>query len=176
MYNYQQSRELRTAHWTQFKSVFPINLIFKVIVVNVLVVMITWKAVVGCLLVSCLWGCTNPFIKHAQQASATSYNAESVQGTKENVKNTLWETLSSLKRSMMNIKVMAPFVLNQMGSAVFFLLLSTEPVSIVSPVCNSLTFLFTAITSYAVFKEHVKYPWMLVVGIFFILCGTALCI
>jgi multidrug transporter EmrE-like cation transporter len=137
--------------------------------------MISGKAIIGCLLVSCLWGCTNPFIKHAQQASATTYNEEDIQSNKENVKNSLWDTLMGLKRSIMNVKVMAPFVLNQLGSAVFFLLLSTEPVSIVSPVCNSMTFLFTAITSYAVFKESVKYPWMLVVGIFFILCGTALC-
>lgn len=127
------------------------------------------------MLVSILWGCTNPYIKYAQQASATAYNQESIQSNKENVKNSLWDTLTNLKRSMMNIKVMAPFALNQLGSAVFFLLLSTEPVSVVSPVCNSLTFLFTAITSYTVFKESVKYPWMLVVGIFFILCGTALC-
>lgn len=138
--------------------------------------MISVKAIIGCLLVSGLWGCTNPFIKHAQQASAASYNQEDIKSSKENVKNSIWETLLSLKRSIMNIKVMAPFLLNQMGSAVFFLLLSTEPVSIVSPVCNSMTFLFTAITSYVVFKESVKYPWMLVVGIFFILCGTALCI
>jgi multidrug transporter EmrE-like cation transporter len=137
--------------------------------------MITWKAIGGCVLVSILWGCTNPYIKYAQQASATAYNQESIQSNKENVKNSLWDTLTNLKRSMMNIKVMAPFALNQLGSAVFFLLLSTEPVSVVSPVCNSLTFLFTAITSYTVFKESVKYPWMLVVGIFFILCGTALC-
>lgn len=137
--------------------------------------MIGWKASIGCLLVSCLWGCTNPFIKHAQQASANAYSEEDIKSSKENVKNSLWDTLMSLKRSMMNIRVMAPFLLNQMGSAVFFLLLSTEPVSIVSPVCNSLTFLFTAITSYTVFKESVRYPWLLFVGIFFILCGTALC-
>lgn len=139
--------------------------------------MVSAWSVCGYLLVATLWGCTNPFIKHAQQETAAATNKEILTETKkESLKDSLWKTLLRLKKSAQNIRVVLPFALNQMGSAVFYLLLSSEPVSIVSPVCNSLTFLFTAITSYVVFKENVKYPWMLVVGIVFILCGTVLCL
>lgn len=137
--------------------------------------MLTLRAACGYLLVACLWGCTNPFIKHAQQSTATKESKDDAISKierKESFKEMLW----NLKTSFSNMRVMIPFVLNQMGSAVFYLMLSTEPVSIVSPVCNSLTFLFTAMTSYIVFKESVRYPWFLVVGIIFILCGTVLCL
>ncbi len=72
--------------------------------------------------------------------------------------------------------MMIPFVGNQLGSIVFYFLLSTEPISIASPVCNSLSFLFTAITSYFVFHEIVKYPFLLLAGTVVIVAGTAVCL
>jgi drug/metabolite transporter (DMT)-like permease len=135
--------------------------------------MIQLKTLVGYLAVSILWGCTNPFIKHAQKVSSP---AAPVFANKENKKFSIWETILNLRRSFSNFKIFMPFILNQSGSALFYCLLSTEPVSVASPVCNSLTFIFTALTSHFIFKENVKYPWMLAVGIVFILCGTVLCL
>jgi len=122
------------------------------------------KTLLGYLLVSVLWGCTNPFIKHAQSNSS-----------KEN-KEASKSTLAVMKRFAKDYKMIIPFCINQCGSFMFYFLLSTEPVSIASPVCNSLTFLFTAITSYFVFNETVQHPLLLIGGTVFIITGTALCL
>lgn len=179
--------------------------------------MIPLKTLGGYLLVSILWGCTNPFIKHAQMNAkdATSQQQSTTQlGTQQTSSSTspipsapssnkLSHTLTSnskqlhvnsttvvngqtksasgesifltLKRFVQDLNVLIPWVLNQMGSVVFFALLSTEPISIASPVANSMTFLFTAVTSYTVFNERVRYPWLLILGTAFIIAGTALC-
>ena len=81
----------------------------------------------------------------------------------------------TLKRFVQDLNIVIPWMLNQLGSVVFFILLSTEPISIASPVANALTFLFTAITSYTVFNERVRYPWLLILGTILIIGGTALC-
>jgi drug/metabolite transporter (DMT)-like permease len=126
--------------------------------------MFNLRTLLGYLFVSVLWGCTNPFIKHAQSAS----NKDSKEGTKS--------TIAMLKKFSRDYKMLVPFFINQCGSLMFYFLLSTEPVSVASPVCNSLTFLFTAITSYFVFNETVQYPMLLIGGTFFIIAGTALCL
>lgn len=127
--------------------------------------MITFQSAIGYLVVSVLWGCTNPFIKHAQ-----SNNKKEDEETQES-KSLMYQ----FKRAVKEPRILIPFGFNQIGSLAFYALLSTEPVSIASPVCNSLTFLFTALTSYFVFNETVKYPFYLFIGSCFILYGTYLC-
>ena len=122
------------------------------------------RTLLGYLFVSVLWGCTNPFIKHAQTAS----NKDS--------KDSNRSTFAAMKKFAKDYKMVVPFIINQCGSLMFYFLLSTEPVSVASPVCNSLTFLFTAITSYFVFNETVQYPLLLIGGTIFIIAGTALCL
>lgn len=130
--------------------------------------MISIQTFLSYLIVSILWGCTNPFIKHAQ--TTNSQNT----GTKDHRES---KTISgNITRLIRDYKMMIPFVGNQLGSIVFYFLLSTEPISIASPVCNSLSFLFTAITSYFVFHEIVKYPFLLLAGTVVIVAGTAVCL
>jgi drug/metabolite transporter (DMT)-like permease len=73
-------------------------------------------------------------------------------------------------------KLLLPFLVNQSGSVVYYYLLSSEPVSRASPICNSLTFLFTAATGYVCFGEEVRHPYLLLIGIFFILVGVCVCV
>jgi drug/metabolite transporter (DMT)-like permease len=168
--------------------------------------MIPLKTLAGYLLVSVLWGCTNPFIKHAQMNTKTESSSTNSTGTSipsVASSNKLSHTLTSnakqapttntqtpqsgtpkpppesifqtLKRFVQDLNVLIPWMFNQLGSVVFFMLLSTEPISIASPVANSMTFLFTAVTSYTVFNERVRYPWLLICGTAFIIGGTVLC-
>eukprot|EP01039_Chlorochromonas_danica_P002902 gene2902-3168_t len=141
--------------------------------------MISFPVLLGYLLVSLLWGCSNPFIKHAQvitsQRQAAAHKGGEDEADKGHTRN-FFQTLLSGLRTFQDLRVLIPFLVNQTGSLVFFFLLSSEPVSIASPVCNSLTFVVTAVTSYAVFNEVVRYPVLLIVGTMLIVCGTYFCL
>lgn len=219
--------------------------------------MLETKAIAGYLLVGILWGCTNPFIKHAQDkanaalkdkenslnvalsgtnAAVSSLNSSNnvvinhtnningpsggnTSGNVANItteatvvtsstlvtKNTHIRTTNNkesllplhrvdpnssnkshtgffrdlfqrIKRLIRNLNLFVPFLFNQTGSIVFYMLLATQPVSVAAPVCNSLTFLFTALTSLVVFKEYVRHPIMLLIGTVFIIAGTVMCL
>ena len=122
------------------------------------------SAVIGYAVVGALWGCTNPFLKNAQGNT----QAGPKQDTKES------PILGPLWRLITNPRMLVPYVANQSGSLVYYYLLSNEPVSRASPICNALTFLFTAVTGYAFFGEEVRNPVMLCVGIAFVLVGVVI--
>ena len=122
--------------------------------------------VIGYLVVGILWGCSNPFIKHAQADGIES------ERTREPGRSNMFY---GLYRMITQPRVLIPFVVNQSGSFVYYYMLSSEPVSRASPICNSLTFLFTAATGYLCFGEEVRYPSLLCLGIIFVLCGVYIC-
>ena len=66
------------------------------------------------------------------------------------------------------------FGLNQLGSALYAYLLGSLELSLAVPLCNSLTFVVTAVAGYAL-GEHVQHPRMLVAGARFVVFGTAIC-
>ena len=102
------------------------------------------------LLVGALWGCTNPFIKFAQMKSNTKSSSSTV--------------FATLKKFFTDPFMFLPFLLNQSGSFFFYYILSSQPISIASPVCNSLSFMFTAITGLCYFKEEYQSLSMLISG------------
>jgi multidrug transporter EmrE-like cation transporter len=117
------------------------------------------------ILVGILWGCTNPFIKNAQ------------------LKNTGLPVSTEQKSAFYNLKkfvtdplIFLPFIFNQSGSFFYYIIISSQPISIASPICNSLSFIFTAITGYWYFREELHSLSMLVIGILFILTGSYVCI
>eukprot|EP01031_Cornospumella_fuschlensis_P024856 gene24856-30033_t len=132
--------------------------------------MISLKSLFGYILVSVLWGCSNPFIKHGQVLQNRSILLD-----EDPQKKTNKGLFSSIKNMIQNKTILIPFIVNQSGSLVFYMLLSSEPVSVASPVVNSLTFVVTAVTSYVLFNEVVRYPSMLIIGSVLILVGTSLC-
>ncbi|XP_031347644.1 transmembrane protein 234 homolog isoform X2 [Photinus pyralis] len=87
------------------------------------------------LTVAALWGCTNPLIKR---------------GSKDIVKvkadNCIAQFFLELKYLFTNYKYLLPMGLNQLGSVLYFVLLQSLDLSLMVPVANSLTFVFTAIT------------------------------
>jgi multidrug transporter EmrE-like cation transporter len=116
----------------------------------------------GYLVVGLLWGCTNPFIKHGQSTVVKTKDAST-------------SSMGNLLQMMAEPKVLVPFLVNQLGSIAFFSLLLYQPISIASPVCNSLTFIITAITGYFVFGEEIQSPLLLLGGISLVLAGIYVC-
>ncbi|CAI5737741.1 unnamed protein product [Peronospora destructor] len=87
--------------------------------------------------VGALWGCTNPLIKLGSN--------DDVMYTRKD--NSIWEYVNQLVGLVKNWKFVLPFMMNQSGSVAYVYLLSSTDVSNAVPICNSLTFVFTAITS-----------------------------
>ena len=82
--------------------------------------------------------------------------------------------VQELIKTFTNIKFIIPFALNQSGSMVYYYLLGTADISLASPICNSLTFTFTAITSWLI-GEKIDSPFYTIIGIIFVLFGVTLC-
>jgi glucose uptake protein GlcU len=144
--------------------------------------------VCGYVLVGILWGCSNPFLKHGQQkaqaATAASVNAQnktSAQKSSNNGTNLAQDEsqtsfIYSLKQLFTSPRLFLPFAINQSGSIVYYYMLSSEPVSRASPICNALTFAFTAATAYTVFGEEIRYPFFLWIGVIFVILGISACL
>ena len=125
------------------------------------------KSILGYCLVGLLWGCSNPFVKYAQRS------AEDVNSSRKSHSSSMY---TSLIRLVSNSSLFLPFMVNQSGSLVFYYLLSSEPVSRASPICNALTFVITALTGHFAFGEKVHRPWLMSLGVALILIGIALCV
>lgn len=97
--------------------------------------MVTVVELLSLLLVSVLWGCTNPFLKRGTEGI-------------ENVTKTskVAQLLAELRFLFLNVKYLVPFLLNQSGSVVYYYTLSTTELSFAVPVANSLTLLCTLLT------------------------------
>ncbi|GAB9464915.1 hypothetical protein Gpo141_00002337 [Globisporangium polare] len=116
------------------------------------------------LVVGALWGCTNPLIKRGSAADVT-YTRKS---------NSLAEFLQQLLHWAKNWRFIVPFALNQSGSVAYVYLLGSTEISNAVPICNSLTFVFTAITS-RLLGEKPKRPAWTYAGMVLILLGVLIC-
>lgn len=119
--------------------------------------------ILSMLVVGALWGCTNPLLRKG------SVEVESSSSSKK--KNVL---ASSLK-FFLNIKVWLPYVLNQSGSVVFYVLLANSDISMAVPICNATALLFSFVTS-SLLGEPIQKPFRTAAGGFLILVGVAICV
>uniref|UniRef100_A0A3B5LEJ4 Uncharacterized protein n=1 Tax=Xiphophorus couchianus TaxID=32473 RepID=A0A3B5LEJ4_9TELE len=119
--------------------------------------------VLSLVLVSLLWGCTNPFLKKGSEG------IEKVTET-----NRVFQLLAEIKFLLLNIKYLVPFLINQSGSLVYFYTLSTTDLSLAVPVANSLTFLCTLLTGKLLGEEFGGKR--AVVGMFLTMTGVTLCV
>ncbi|MED6255475.1 hypothetical protein ILYODFUR_019075 [Ilyodon furcidens] len=125
--------------------------------------MVTVVEVLSLVLVSLLWGCTNPFLKKG---------SEGIENVTES--NRVSQLLAEIKFLLLNMKYLVPFLLNQSGSLVYFYTLSTTDLSLAVPVANSLTFLCTLLTG-KLLGEEVGGK-RAVVGMFLTMAGITLCV
>ncbi|CAM9255463.1 unnamed protein product [Ascophyllum nodosum] len=132
-----------------------------------------FSTVLSFVLVGACWGCTTPFIKNGTSDAAKGEPASS-SGDQNNVKGRVEKLLGPL-RSLASIKAAVPFLLNQSGSGLYYYLLGSQDISTAVPVCNSLTFLFTAATAMWL-GEEIDRPLHKVAGMLLVLVGIAVCV
>ncbi|KAG8451566.1 hypothetical protein GDO86_003677 [Hymenochirus boettgeri] len=115
------------------------------------------------LMVSLLWGATNPFLRKG---------AEGLEAVQED--KTVKQLFSELKFLIFNYKYVIPFLLNQSGSLVFYITLASTELSLAVPFCNSLALVFTLITGKIIGEEFGGKRAFL--GMFLTTVGITLCI
>lgn len=118
------------------------------------------------ILVGVMWGCTNPFIKHAQSKAKTNASDG----------NDPFSVFRTIRMFFSNPALFVPFLVNQTGSLCFYFLMATQPITVASPICNSLAFVFTALTGYGYFKEEVQSWSALIAGTSLVLLGSYICL
>eukprot|EP01084_Bolivina_argentea_P266724 452531_1 len=114
-----------------------------------------WKL----LIVSILWGCTNPFMREASKTNCNQSNNQ----------NTMTKLINFVK----NWKFLIPFLLNQCGSILYMKSLADYPISLTVPVSTALTAFFTAITAYFLGERHFNTQYL--TALILIIIGTIFC-
>ncbi|XP_044755915.1 transmembrane protein 234 homolog [Coccinella septempunctata] len=112
--------------------------------------------------VALLWGCTNPILKRNSTKIVEIKSTSKIQ-----------KFYLEVKYLFTNLDYMIPFIVNQLGSVIYFIALQNIDISLALPVSNSLTFVFTAIMGWILGEDLPKRNVSL--GILLIFIGTALC-
>ncbi len=108
---------------------------------------------VGALIVALVWGITNPFLRHFSSGI-----------TGNSLSSDFWFLFS-------RPGYLLSLVVNLSGSVLFYLLLRDGDLSVVSPLCNGLTFAVTLVSGRLFFREQVS--MRAAFGVIFIVLGTA---
>ncbi|XP_029972933.1 transmembrane protein 234 [Salarias fasciatus] len=125
--------------------------------------MVTGGEVLSLVLVSLLWGCTNPFLRTGSAGLERVREPSRVR-----------QLLAEVRFLLLNVQYMVPFLLNQSGSAVFYYTLSSTDLSVAVPVANSLTFVWTLLTGRLLGEE--LGGKQAVLGMFLTMAGITLCV
>ncbi|KAF0699509.1 Aste57867_9931 [Aphanomyces stellatus] len=113
--------------------------------------------------VGALWGCTNPLLKQGSGEAAYKRKDDS-----------FGQYAYEFFCTLTNWKFIIPFALNQSGSVAFVYFLGSADISMAVPICNSFTFVFTALTS-RLLGERPKNPLFTYCGMILVLIGVAIC-
>lgn len=124
--------------------------------------------ILSMILVGALWGCTNPLIRKGSVEASTSSSTISGESTSTSF-------LSSSLRSFLNVTVWLPYVLNQSGSLVFYILLANSNLSMAVPVCNAMALVFSFGTSFLL-GEPIDKPFHTALGASLVLVGVTICV
>lgn len=129
------------------------------------------------ILVGAFWGCTNPLMRKGF-ADTKSYKETDIEGkvNKENsgsggVKKTFIKEKLIL---LANTKVWLPYLINQLGSVLYYKTLASSNLTLSVPICNATAMVFSSITS-AILGERVNQPGRAALGVIFVLLGVGLC-
>lgn len=119
------------------------------------------------LLVGFLWGCTNAYMKKVNKDEKEEERKE--RDKKNKKKHLIEECLGLLK----NINILFLFLINQLGSALYYYLLTKSDISLIMPLANTFAFFFTYVTEIIVFKKEVTLRSTL--GLILVSTGAFLC-
>ena len=110
------------------------------------------------LLVSALWGCTNPLMREGSQPNEVAGEGGHVH---------------KLLRFASNWRFLVPFALNQCGSLLYMKCLGEYPISTAVPISTALTSFFTCLTAYCLGERALNRQTLLALAL--IIAGTVLC-
>ena len=114
------------------------------------------------ILVGALWGCTNPLLRKGAEEVEKNQPANA-------------SSLKVVLMTFLNLRVWLPYLLNQMGSIVFYVLLANSDLTLAVPICNSLAMLFSFLTS-ACLGETIDKPLRAFAGATLVLVGVTICV
>lgn len=131
------------------------------------------------LLVGAFWGCTNPFMRKGfAETKSTNENKENEQGgsNKRNAaaQGGIKTFIVNILARLANIKVWIPYLINQLGSLLYYKTLASSNLTLSVPICNATAMVFSSITS-ALLGERVNQPGRAMLGVVLVLSGVAIC-
>lgn len=127
------------------------------------------------ILVGALWGCTNPlmrkgFVETMSSADRCERTTLDVNDDAGGVKVFITSKLTLIA----NFKVWLPYMINQMGSLLYYKTLASSNLTLSVPICNATAMVFSSITS-AILGERVNQPGRAALGVILVLSGVAVC-
>jgi drug/metabolite transporter (DMT)-like permease len=114
------------------------------------------------LLVSLLWGATNPFLKRG------SIGIEDIEH-----KNRILKFMLEMKFLFFNWRYMLPFVMNQLGAVLYYTTIGKADITLAVPITNSLTFIFTTLFGHLLGEKISKWT---ITGVAMVTTGVVLCV
>ena len=150
------------------------------------------KEILSLIVVGTLWGITNPFIRKGSNhgikscknsSNNTKFEERNARSDEDNDEFSSSKTqIYNFLAKIGNISIWLPYLVNQVGSVLFYKLLSNPNLglSLAVPICNAIALIvsFTATTYFGHFmgiQERMDQPIRATIGITLILCGLALC-
>jgi len=121
-------------------------------------------------LVGAFWGCTNPFMRKGFAEKKSANKKERADVDARGVKSYVGKHLLVLA----NVRVWLPYLINQMGSLLYYKTLASSNLTLSVPICNATAMVFSSITS-ALLGERVDRPGRAAVGVILVLSGVAVC-
>ncbi|KAL9188448.1 hypothetical protein ACHAXT_006826 [Thalassiosira profunda] len=120
------------------------------------------------ILVGAFWGCTNPFVRKGfVETRQTNPSVDDADGG-------LRSFVAKKVVLLANIKVWLPYLINQLGSLLYYKTLASSNLTLSVPICNATAMVFSCITS-ALLGERVNQPGRAALGVFLVLSGVAVC-
>jgi drug/metabolite transporter (DMT)-like permease len=142
--------------------------------------MLSTSEALSLLLVGAFWGCTNPLMRKgyidtkSPKKSATQTTADDGDDT-NSPPPVRWKSYILTKLVILaNYKVWLPYLINQLGSILYYKTLASSNLTLSVPICNATAMVFSSITS-AILGERVNQPIRAAVGVVLVLSGVAVC-
>jgi hypothetical protein len=138
-------------------------------------IMVNVKEAFSLVLVGAFWGCTNPFMRKGFVDTKSTTDPTNTTTTKNDTTDGTLQFIITKLVHLANIKIWLPYVINQLGSVLFYKTLASSNLTLSVPICNATAMVFSSITS-AILGEKVDKPWRAVSGVICVLLGVAVCI
>jgi hypothetical protein len=125
------------------------------------------------ILVGAFWGCTNPLMRKGfveTKSSAERCAHVDVNDDACGVKAFIISKMALIA----NFRVWLPYLINQLGSLLYYKTLASSNLTLSVPICNATAMVFSSITS-AILGERVNQPGRAAFGVILVLSGVALC-